>query len=712
MSQQEVETYPEDATSLGVFFTPKSVAVIGASREPGKVGHDILKNLIDTGFEGPIYPVNPKADEVLGLQAHPDMASIPADSVDLAVIVIPSKYVLAAIDQCAEKGVKGVIIISAGFKEAGPEGVALEKQLTAKCKEHGIRCIGPNCLGVISTPHKLNASFAADTPHTGNIAFFSQSGALGTAILDISIGEEIGLSQFISFGNKADVDETDLLQALCGDDDTRVILGYLEGVKHGGRFMDMAKQVTKQKPVIVLKSGRTAAGARAASSHTGTLAGADRAFNCAFEQCGILRAQTAQDIFDWAIALANQSPPKGNRVVIVTNAGGPGIIATDAIENSQLTMTSLTPEVIEKLRQSLPPTANVYNPVDVLGDAKADRYKLALDLVVDDPNVDAILILITPQTSTEVAETARVIGEVASRTDKPIITSLMGIPAMAEGKEILKECHVPNYEFPERAVSALNVLYRYSQWLQKPEEPVKTFEADKERVQTVIDRIMLEGRTTLGEQDARELLEAYGIRVPRSILAKTLDEACKAAEQVGFPVVMKISSPDILHKSDVGGVRVGLKDRKEVALAFFEIINNAVQKVPDSDIRGVLVQEMVKGGKEVILGMSRDAQFGPMLMFGLGGIYVEVLKDVTFGIAPVTASVAREMIDDIRAVGLLRGVRGEAASDINAIVDAMQRLSQLVTDFPYLAEADVNPLKVFETGQGVLAVDARFTIDY
>lgn len=700
-----------EASDIEVFFKPRSVAVIGASREPGKVGYDVVKNLVSAGFRGKVYPINPKADTILDMKAYPSVEDVPEEALDLAIIVIPSKFVLQAIDQCGAKGVKGVIIISAGFKEAGEAGAGLEKQLKQRCDLHGIRCIGPNCLGVIDTDSKLNASFAAAMPYAGHIAIFSQSGALGTAVLDITIGKEIGLSKFISYGNKADIDETTLMEHLGGDPNTRVILGYVESVNDGARFMRVARHVTRQKPVIILKSGRTAAGARAASSHTGSLAGSDQSYDCAFEQCGVLRAQTVQDLFDWSQALSLQPCPKGNRVAIVTNAGGPGIICTDAIERSMMTMATLDPRTIETLKPKLPAAANPNNPVDVLGDAGADRYEFALNTVVEDRNVDAILVIVTPQTSTEVEATAEAVGKLSQRTDKPILCIFMGIPAFKKGIEILKRYGVPEYDSPERGVSALEAMYRQLLWVTRKDGDGREFKVDKRRVQQTISRVRAEKRNSLGEQDARELVEAYGIRQPKSVLVGSAAEAVKAAASMGYPVVMKISSPDILHKSDVGGVRVGVKDAQAVAQAFEQIVASSRAAVPAADIKGVLVQEMISGGKEIILGMTRDPQFGPMIMFGLGGIYVEILKDVAFSIAPVSAHDAQRMISKIRAAKLLTGVRGEEPSDTDAIVDAIMRLSQLVTDFPALKEADLNPIKVFPKGNGLVAVDARFVID-
>jgi len=696
-------------TMLDHFFEPEAVAVVGASREPGKVGYAVVKNLVDFKFGGRIYPINPKADDILGLKCYPSVRDVPG-KVDLAVIVVPAKLVLEVMKDCGAKGVRAAIIITAGFKESGREGAALERELLAVAAKHKIRIIGPNCLGLINTGESLNASFAQGMPQGGNIAFMSQSGAFGTAILDWAIAEKIGFSKFISVGNKADVDETDLLEAISGDKDSSVILAYLESIGRGAEFMRVAREVTRQKPVIVFKSGGTAAGAKAASSHTGALAGSENAFDAAFRQTGILRACAIQDLFDAALAFSFQGKLAGPRIGLVTNAGGPGIIATDAIERSTLQMAELAKETVEKLRSSLPPTANIYNPVDVIGDAKADRYKAALEAVVEDEHVDGILVILTPQTSTEVMPTAEVIARVAARTAKPVVAAFMGGAVVSPGARYLMEKRVPVYPFPERAVQALETMHRHHKWTTRPEHKPEVLQVRQAAVKEVISRCRSEGIQELGEALARQVIEAYGFRVPESHLAGSAAEAVYLAEKVGWPVVMKISSPDILHKSDVGGVRVGLREEVETIAAFREMMENVRRRMPTARVDGVLVQQMVKGGKEVILGMTRDPQFGPMLMFGLGGIYVEVLKDVAFRIAPISRADAEEMIREIRSFKLLRGVRGEPPADFDAMADGLLRLSQLVTDFPEIIELDINPLAVFSKDQGAVAIDARMTL--
>ena len=694
-------------SDLSKFYEPRSVAVIGASRQPEKVGFTIVQNLVKDGFAGPIYPVNPQADEILGLRCYKSLLDVPAPEVDLAVIVIPARFVLQAMEECAQKKVGAVIIISAGFKEAGKDGVELEKKLVEQAKRAGIRIVGPNCLGVINMDHKLNASFAAGVPAKGNLAFISQSGAFGTAILDWALGADVGFSKFTSFGNKSDVDEAAVMEALRDDSQTDVILAYLESIKDGPQFVKVAQRTTRRKPVVVMKVGTTAAGARAASSHTGALAGSEAAIDAALHKSGVLRAQTVEEFFDYAVAFGSRRDIKGPEVAIVTNAGGPGVISTDAIERSRLKMAQLDPGTVEALRKALPPAANVNNPVDVLGDALPARYKEALKLVIADPGVQAVIVLMTPQAMTDVPGAAGVMIEAAASTKKPVLAALMGGRSMVEGTGMLIKNGVPTYPFPERAVKALEAMYIHHIRATAPEPKVEEFAADRAAVRRIIDAALAAGKYELGEVETREIVTAYGFRVPGSIEAATEADVVAAAGRIGFPVVMKISSPDILHKSDAGGVKVGLTDAEAAGKAFRDITDNVRRRMPAAKIRGMLVQEMIRGGKEVILGMSRDPQFGPMLMIGLGGIYVEVLKDVAFRLAPVSEEEARDMLSGLRSYALLRGVRGEKPADVAAIVNGLQRLSQLVMDFPQIAEMDVNPLVAFGEGRGTVALDAR-----
>ena len=694
---------------LDMFFNPKAVAVIGASRDPVKLGYGVLNNILNSGYPGQIYPINPKSAEVLGLQSYKSVLDIP-DPVDMAIIVIPNRFVASVLEECGQKGIKGVVIITAGFREAGREGVKMERELLSIAHKHGIRLIGPNCLGTIDTVLPLNGSFAVGMPKKGTIGFMSQSGALCTAILDWAVAEDVGFSYFVSLGNKADVDEVDLLEAWENDENSRVIISYLEGLRDGRRFIDVARRVTRKTPFIVVKSGNTEAGSRAVSSHTGSLAGSEAAYDAAFRQSGVLRALSIQDLFDYSLAFAYQPTLKGNQIAIVTNAGGPGIMATDALERSGLKLAGLQRETIDYLRENLPPAANIYNPIDVIGDARADRYSRAIEAVLKDENVDGLMVILTPQVMTEITETAELIGEISARYGKPVLGCFMGQATIGPGIEILSKYSIPNYLFPERAAAAFKAMQDYHTWLERPPLEITSFDVDKGKVHQLLDDVREDGRLTMGEAEARDVMAAYGIRIPQSKVAKHADEAVRIAEEIGYPVVMKIASPDILHKSDIGGIKVGLNSATDVRDAFDLIVYRATRYMPDATIWGVQVQEMIMGGKEIIIGVNRDPQFGPLLMFGLGGIYVEVLKDVTFRVAPISSLDAKEMIREIRAYHLLQGVRGEQASDQEAIVDVLLRISQLVTDFPEIVELDINPLLVCEVGRGAVAVDARLVL--
>ncbi|MDY6989015.1 MAG: acetate--CoA ligase family protein [Thermodesulfobacteriota bacterium] len=691
------------------FFKPSSIAVVGASQNPGKIGYDILNNILRYGFKGAVYPINPKAKEILGRQAFPDLVSVPSQ-IDLAVVALPSAAVMEVIEQCGKKKVDSAVIITAGFKEIGPEGGRLEQALAARARELGLRVVGPNCLGIIDTASALNASFAAGMPLDGHIGFFSQSGAMCVAILDWALGENVGFSRFVSLGNKMDLSETQIMLSMEHDKNTRVILGYLESIEDGPLFMKAARQVSKKKPIIIIKSGTTSAGAKAASSHTGALAGSEHAYNAAFKQSGIIRAESMQSLFGYAVAFASQPLPKGPSLGIITNSGGPGILAADACEKSSLHLSPIRKETADELRSFLPPTASVYNPVDIIGDAPAERYDRTLEVILRDHAIHAVLILLAPTAAQDPDAVARGIVRLAKDSDKPIMTAFMGEKKVKGARKILQDHAIPSYEYPEDAIAALDAMLCYRRAQEEPERQYQHFEADRGRVRQVFSSVIAQHRHDLIEKEAREVLKAYGFRLPENHIARTTKEAVQAASKIGYPVVMKIASPDVLHKSDMGGVRVKLENDTMVEDAFFDITANIQLRQPDARILGVMVQEMIPQGKEVILGITRDIQFGPMIMFGLGGIYVEVLKDVAFRIAPLSVAEADAMIREIRAFPLLRGVRGEAPADIKGIREALLRLSQLAMDFPEIIEGDINPLLVCPEGQGAVAVDARITI--
>ncbi len=692
---------------LEKMFYPASVAVIGASKEKGKVGRAVLDNLI-SGFGGRIYPINPKADEIEGLKCYKNVLDVPGE-IDLAVIVIPSKMVPQSVRECGEKSIKNLVIISAGFKEVGPEGARLENEVKEIAKQYDIRIVGPNCLGIINTISKCNASFAKKMPPRGNVSIITQSGALGTAILDWSEMTDIGFVNFVSLGNKSDLNEIDFMQAWKDDKETQVILAYLESITDGQRFMQVAREVSKKKPVVVIKSGRTSAGARAASSHTGSLAGADSAYDAAFAQSGVIRAESIDEFFDMAGGFSAQPVPIGSRVAIVTNAGGPGILATDACVKHGLQVATLSTETIEKLRAALPAAAGLYNPVDVLGDASATLYETALNIVLADPDVDGVIVVATPQAMTDPVGIANVIMKIRKTTDRPILPSFIGGVEMDKGVEVLKQGRLLNYNDPERAAYAMRMLTKYHDIRNRVYEKPPAFAVNKTVVKKVIADARKEGISVLG-LEALPVLEAYGIPTLKYRIVNGADKAVAAAKEIGYPVVMKIVSPQIIHKSDVGGVRVGLQDDQEVINAYNKMMRDVKAAVPHCMITGVLIQQMATGGKEVILGMNRDPQWGPLIMFGLGGIYVEVLKDVQFRVAPLTQDDALSMIYGIKTHQMLEGVRGEKPADIPKLVEFLERLSQLVTDFPEIIELDINPVKVYEKGNGCLALDARMTI--
>jgi len=695
---------------LETFFQPKSVAIVGASASPDKLGNIVLKNAVDSGFKGTLYPINPKGGEILGLKAYPSVMALP-ETPDLAVIVIPYMHVPEAIRDCGEKGVPSVVVISAGFREAGKEGMNREVEVMNLAKQYNIRLIGPNCLGIIDTFTPLNATFAAGTPPKGSIAFMSQSGALGTAILDWSMGGSmIGFSKFVSLGNKADVNEMDLMQAWVDDPDTKVILAYSEGLPNGQEFMRVARDVSRRKPVIIVKSGVTSAGSRAVSSHTGSLAGSEQAYAAAFRQAGVLRAETMQDLFDFAMGFAHQPLLPGDRIAIVTNAGGPGILCTDSLERAGLQLARLEAETTRQLQEFLPDAASAGNPVDVLGDAMADRYRFALEKVVNDPNVDGMIVIVTPQAMTEIEATAHAVGQVAQKSKKPILGCFMGEYKMAPAPDILAGYSVPNYEFPESAAKAFAAMRDYRKLKSQPDPKIERFDVDTDKVRQIFRKVREEGRVAIGDAESREILTAYNMRIPGSGLAKDADEAVAIADKIGYPVVLKIASPDILHKTDVGGVRVGIQNAADARDAFDLIVYRAQRYVPGARIWGCLVQEMVPKGTEILIGMSRDPQFGPLVTFGMGGIYVETLKDVTFRVAPFDRLQATQMLGEIRSHALLDGVRGQKPLDKDAIVDALLRINQLVTDFPNIVELDINPLMVYEQGRGAVSLDMRLVL--
>jgi len=696
---------------LDAIFRPSSVAVIGASSTPGKVGYVLANNLLESGYDSPIYLVNIKGGEILGKQAYKSITDITGD-VELAVICIPSKFVLSTIEQCGEKGVKALIVISAGFKETGHEGAELEKKLVKAASKYGMRIQGPNCLGAINTHVPYDLSFASTLPKKGSIGFITQSGALGTAILDWIIAEEIGFGSIISLGNKADLDEVDFIEAMAEDPNIKVILLYLESIERGRKFLEVASEVVKKKPIMVVKGGTSSAGAKAAGSHTGALVGSFLAYQKAFDKAGVILSESMEDLFNYAVAFTEQSLPAEEGIAIVTNAGGPGILSTDLIEKLGLKMASLSDETRQYLKENLPAAAATGNPVDILGDALPDRYAVALEASLKDENVHSVLVLLTPQAMTDSLATAKHIVEISKQhKDKPVVTVFMGGDWVAEAAEYLKDNGVPCYNFPEKGVKTLDALYQYARHLKLPElEPPVYPDIDRDKVAAIFKAAKEDDRKVLFPHEASQVAKAYGIPAPGSALATSADEAVQYADEMGYPVVMKIVSPDIMHKTDIGGVELNLTNSNMVRIAFEEIMRKSRKAQPLAKIYGITVDQMVPKGKEMIIGMSRDPQFGPMVMFGLGGIYVNFLKDVAFRLAPMNEREAQEMMEETKSYTLLKGVRGEVPSDIDAIREAILRVGHLVWDFPELKDLDINPIFVYGEGKGVSALDVKITL--
>ncbi len=697
--------------NLDTIFKPRSIAVVGTSRRDGTIGRVILHNLVAYGFNGPVYPVNPNAEYVNSIKCYPSVSSIP-DPIDLAVIVVPKESVLPVVEECGEKGVKGVVVISAGFKEIGEKGIRLEKELVDLIKKYGMRLVGPNCMGVINTAKdiRMDATFGSTLPLDGHMGFMSQSGALGNIILEYADELKIGFSKFISMGNKADVSANDMLMDLENDENTNIILMYLESFGNPRKFTKIARRLTKKKPIIAVKAGRTLAGARAASSHTGALAGLDVAVDALFEQCGVLRATSIEELFDYAVAFSNQPLPRGKRVAIVTNAGGPGIIATDACVSLGLEMSTFDDESYKKLEEALPEEASTQNPVDILGDGGPKRYEKALDVVLKDKNVDSVITIFVPPLMSKTLDVAVAISRVSANYDKPVLGCFMGREEVLTSIQELEKNNIPAYLFPESAAKSIAGMYKYYQLRQRREGDIRYFEVDKKKVGNILDEAKKVNYGFLPLSQVKDILEAYGFKFPESVFSKDEDEAINIAKRIGFPVALKISSPDIIHKSDAGGVALGLEDESELREGYKRMISDVKQKAPKARIEGITVQKMVEGGKETILGMSLDPNFGPLIMFGLGGIYVEVLKDVSFRIAPITDLDAHEMVKSVKSYPLLSGVRGEKPVDIDSIEEYIQRISRLVEDFPEIEEVDVNPFVVFEKGRCCNVVDARMKI--
>lgn len=701
-----------NATSLDCIFRPRSIAVVGASRRRGSIGAEVFHNLLSSGFTGPVYPVNTNAPVVQSVCAYRRLQDIPGD-VDVAIIVVPKHLVMSAVDDCAAKAVKGIVVLSAGFGELGADGRNLQQQLRAKVLAHGMRMIGPNCLGVINTNRdvSLNATFAPTWPPAGGVAIASQSGAVGLALLDYARELGIGISQFASMGNKADVSGNDLLEYWEHDPDTKVIALYLESLGNPARFMQVSRRVSRQKPIVVVKSGRTEAGARAAASHTGALAGMDVAVDALFKQTGVIRTDTIESLFDVVTLLTNQPLPAGNRVAILTNAGGPAIMASDACESRGLTLPTLEAETTTALSRTLPSEAAVNNPVDMLASAPAAAYERSLQLLLADTNVDVVLVLFVPPLVTDATEVAQAICRASKGSQKPIVACLLGTDAVHRGQALLREARIPTYGFPEAAVGALANAVAYRRFRQQPSPQGVELSAIKSAQAQALVRKALsrveEGWLTGDE--TRELLRAYGLAMPATATATSLSQALERASTMGYPIALKLLSRTLVHKTEVNGVHLNVRGPEELTRAYAAIEAGARAASPDA-MDGVSIQQMVVGGVEMYVGMTEAPGFGALLAVGAGGVAIEVFRDVAFRVHPLTDVDARDALEQVRAKALLRGFRGAPVADEPALIEAVLRVDRLIEDCPEIRELDVNPLLVLPAGRGVVALDARVRI--
>ena len=696
-----------------VFLSPKSIAVIGASDKEGSVGRAITSNIMK-GYTGTVFPISPTRDTVFDQKAYKSVLDVP-DEIDLAVIITKNTIVPIVLEECGKKKIQGAIVITAGFKEVDEEGKKLEEQLKDIAKKYNLQVIGPNCLGVMNLDPKtmMNSTFLKITPKSGEIALVSQSGAICAALVEDASAQGIGFSAVVSMGNKADMTEIDVLKMLAEHEQTKVIVMYLEDMGNGQEFLKVCKQITKQnavkKPVLVLKSGRSPEGAKAAMSHTGALMGSDEIYDALLQQSGAIRVDTMEELFDYATAFSKQPLPIEGDLVIVSNAGGPAIISTDSCSKLGIKMAKIE-EIRSKIDAVIPPWGSSRNPVDIVGDADFNRFENVLNEVLQHENVGSVISMCTPSATLDYDKLAEVIVKMSKKYKKTMLASLMGLDEGITNREILAAGDVPYYTYAEGSIRALKAMLRFVEWVKSPDGNVTKFEVDKDKAKSIFDKVKAEGRTNLLEDEGREILDAYGFPLPQSIVATTEDEAVNAANKIGYPIVMKISSPQIVHKSDAGGVKVNLTNDDETRNGFRTIMENAKKYDINAEIKGVLIVEMVKGGKEMIIGSKLEPGMGPVVMLGMGGIYVEILKDVTFRLAPLTDQEANDMISSIKTKKLLDGVRGEEPSDINKLSECIQRLSQLVSDFKEIKELDMNPVLVMEKGNGCKILDVRIGI--
>ena len=697
---------------LDKLFNPKVVAIIGATTKKESVGYALMKNIIGSGFDGIVYPINPNRSNVLGVKTYPSLDDVP-DMIDLAIIATPAKTVPAIVERCGKAGVSGILLISAGFAEAGVEGKELMRQIAETIRTYKMRLIGPNCLGFINPSIKFNASFANKMALPGKIALISQSGALCTAILDWSIKQNVGFSNFVSIGSMMDVSFHDLIDYFGSDPHTNSIVIYMESLTDARSFMSAARAFARNKPIIVLKAGKSTEGAQAAMSHTGSLAGNDFVFDAAFKRAGVIRVDTIEELFNIAQSLAMQPKPSNNRLAIVTNAGGPGVIATDTLMAKGGKLAQLSDETISELNKHLSAHWSKGNPVDVLGDAGPEQYAKAVELCAKDKNVDGILVILTPQSMTDSTEIAMQLAAISKNCKKTVLASWMGADDIAEGQKILEANNIPVYQTPENAVKCFMLMYDYSRNLEilheTPSQIPKEFQPKKDESKKLIAEVLNDKRTVMTEFEAKQLLANYQIPVIKNGLAKTEAEAIAMSEEFGYPLVMKIASPDILHKTDVGGVILNILNKEEAKVAYNKILKSSTEKAPDADIRGVFVEQMMKRKYELIIGCKKDPIFGPTIVFGMGGVAVEVFKDTTIGLPPLNMALAMRIIEDTKIYKLIKGYRGMPGADITSIQFLLYKFAYLLMDFPQILEIDINPFGVDERGGVVL--DAKVLLD-
>ncbi len=701
---------PSAPSSLAPFFSPQGIALVGASSDPNKLGYGLARNLVQCNFQGVIHFVNPKGGSLFGRQMYPSVIDLP-DPVDLAIILIPADGIARVLHECAARGIHAVIIASGGFRETGEHGASLEKELVEIARHSGIRMIGPNCIGLLDTHLPLDATFLPPPgPPQGDVAFISHSGAICAAVIDWARGQGFGLSRLVSLGNQADVNETDVMAPISEDTFTRVLTLYLEGVSDGQKFVHEARKITPTKPIVALKVGRYPSGQRAAASHTGALAGQENAFNAAFRRAGVIRADTTEELFDWARALAWCPLPAGRAIAVLTSAGGPGVTAADALEMNGMSLAELSPTTQAQLARLLPPAASLHNPVDMLASASPEQFASCLEVLLADPAVNGVLVVTPPPPMHTTGAVAKAMIPIIQSSDKPVTIALMGERLIQEAVEHFRAARVPEYRFPERAASALAVLAQQAEFVEySRNKSYVSPQVDKAGVAELLRR-RKDAHGYLPAEDVTAIMKSYRLPGVPIRLASTADEAVELAEQIGYPVVMKVASAEITHKSDVGGVMLNLADAQEVASSFTAILANARLAFPDASIDGVYVQRMLPAGQEVIIGAVQDAQFGPLVMFGSGGVEVEGLKDVTFSLAPLTSADAGWMLANTWAGRRLRGFRNLPAADRQAVVDALICLGQLAADFPQLAEIEINPLRVFPASQGAAALDVRIRL--